>query len=467
MVQVGTVAVVAWGALAFGAVYEWAYIPLLVTCVLLGLLGLASSKQVPIGESRAILIGLALTGAASLVQLIPLQASVLRGISPSTDAFLQQYDLGYAVGDATHPLSLDPGATVLGVGFLVALGVFLAGLTRAFTRSGVRRVVFAIAVLGGVIGTIAVVQKLVLGDHAFMGMKIYGFWTPESKLVVPFGPYVNRNHYAGWMVMAIPLASGYLCALLLNAAGRGTLDLRGRVLWLSSPEGGKALLVALAIVIMTLSVGMSMSRSGIGSLVIAMVLVVWRAFHAVGTRRARLAAIGLFILLVCAPVFWVGLNATVERFSSDAVGSVPTRVRAWRNTLSVIRDFPVAGTGLNTFGTAMILYQTGSRDVHFQESHNDYLQLAAEGGLLLGIPILATVILFVRAVRRRFAAADDEGTIGWVRFGAVAGLVAIAVQSMVEFSLQMPGNAVMFVVLLALALHAPRRVRRSEAPRTV
>lgn len=464
MIHVGTVAAIAWGALAFGAVYSWAYVPLLVACACLGLLGLRSGTGVPMRESRAILIAMALIGVAGLVQLIPLPAAVLRTISPSTDAFLQEYDLAYAVNGASHPLSIDPQATMVGLAFLAALAVFMAGLTRAFSRWGVSRLVFSIVVFGGLVGTIAVVQKLVLGDHAFMGMKIYGFWTPESKLVVPFGPYVNRNHYAGWMLMAIPLAAGYLCGLLPGAPGRGPFDLRARVLWLSSPDGGKAVLVALAIVIMTLSMGLSMSRSGIGCLVVGMALVAWRLFRSLATGRARLASIALFLLLVCAPVSWVGLNATVERFSTDSVGSLPMRLHAWRDTLSVVRHFPLAGTGLNTFGTAMIVYQTGSLDVHFQESHNDYLQLAAEGGLLLGIPIVAAGLLFVRTVRRRFAA-DQSRTASWIRFGAVAGLVAIAVQSLVEFSLQMPGNAAMFVVLLALALHTPR-VRRSATPGT-
>jgi O-antigen ligase len=266
------------------------------------------------------------------------------------------------------------------------------------------------------------------------------------------------------MLMAIPLAAGYLCALLVGSSRRDADDLRARVLWLSSPDGGKAILVALATLIMILSVGMSMSRSGIVCLVVGLSLIGWRLFRSVGTRRARLASVGLFLLLICVPVSWVGLNATVERFSTDNVGSVPMRLHAWRDTLSVVQDFPVAGTGLNTFGTAMIRYQTGNLDVHFQESHNDYLQLAAEGGLLLGLPILAAALLFARTVRRRFAV-DQSRTASWIRFGAVAGLVAVGVQSLVEFSLQMPGNAALFVVLLALALHAPR-VRRPDAPKT-
>ena len=459
-------AALAWGALAFGAVYEWAYAPLLVVCALLGVLALVSTRGVPLRDGRAILVALVLSGVAGIAQLVPLPTATLQAISPSTDAFLRQYDLSYSIEGSAHPLSIDPPATVLGLAFFAAFTLFLVGLTRAFSRWGVRRVVFAIAVLGGVVGAIAVVQKLVLGDHAFMGMKIYGFWTPESKLVVPFGPYVNRNHFAGWMLMVVPLAAGYLCALLVDAANGRRLDFRSRILWLSTPAGGKALLVAMAIMIMTLSLGMSMSRSGIGCMVIAMGLVAARLLFTLKTARAKVASVLLFFVLVCLPVSWVGLNATVERFSTDSVGSVPTRLRAWQNTLAVIRDFPVAGTGLNTFGTAMVVYQTGSRDVHFQESHNDYLQLAAEGGLLMGIPIFIAGIAFARAVRRRFATGEQDRSSGWVRFGAVAGVVAIALQSLVEFSLQMPGNAAMFVVLLAIVLHAPVGVRSSERPRT-
>jgi O-antigen ligase len=91
--------------------------------------------------------------------------------------------------------------------------------------------------------------------------------------------------------------------------------------------------------------------------------------------------------------------------------------------------------------------------MHFREAHNDYLQLAAEGGVLLGIPALAAVVLLVRAIRKRFRDDSDDRMTYWLRFGATTGLVAIALQSAVDFSLQMPGNAVLFVVLCAAALH--------------
>ena len=125
--------------------------------------------------------------------------------------------------------------------------------------------------------------------------------------------------------------------------------------------------------------------------------------------------------------------------------------------MTIIRDFPVFGTGLGTYERAMLLYQTKGREVMYAEAHNDYLQIAAEGGLLVGVPVIATLVVIGIIIRRRLVAGDDDPLTYWIRVGAVAGLAGIAAQSIVEFSLQMPGNRVMFVLLLALAMHRPSR----------
>src|SRR4051812_15512262 len=99
----------------------------------------------------------------------------------------------------------------------------------------------------------------------------------------------------------------------------------------------------------------------------------------------------------------------------------------------------------------------------FIEAHNDYLQLLAEGGLLLGVPILIALALFIREIWRRFREGVDDTRTYWLRAGAVTGLCAIAVQEVSDFTLQMPGAAVLFVVLAAIAIHRPDHVRRAPA----
>jgi O-antigen ligase len=97
------------------------------------------------------------------------------------------------------------------------------------------------------------------------------------------------------------------------------------------------------------------------------------------------------------------------------------------------------------------------------QAHNDYVQLAAEGGLLLGVPAAAAMILLVRAIRRNLRAARAESRGYWIRAGAVIGLLAAAIQEVFEFSLQIPVNALLFATLAAVAL-APVASHPPTAP---
>jgi O-antigen ligase len=103
----------------------------------------------------------------------------------------------------------------------------------------------------------------------------------------------------------------------------------------------------------------------------------------------------------------------------------------------------------------------------YAQAHNDYLQVIAEGGVLVGVPAAAVIGLVVRGIRRRLTAGADQPLTWWVRVGAIAGLAGIAAQSLVEFSLQMPGNVVLFVLLLAIAMHRPRSESRQSSNRRV
>ena len=147
-----------------------------------------------------------------------------------------------------------------------------------------------------------------------------------------------------------------------------------------------------------------------------------------------------------------GAVAALSRFS-DVPQAVQMRLNAWNDGADIIRDFPLTGTGLNTYGTATLFYAESGHELWFREAHNDYLQILAEGGLLVGIPAALFIAAFVVAVRQRFREEGRRHRSYWVRVGAVVGLCAIALQSLVEFSLQMPGNATVFVVLAAIALH--------------
>ena len=165
---------------------------------------------------------------------------------------------------------------------LASLTVLLAGLVPFLGRYGVRTLVAPIVALGVAVAIIGIVQKALLGDGAATGMRIYGFWQPRYLLTTPFGPFVNRNHFAGWMLLVLP----FTVACFLGAAEHGLLKRRGawreRLLWLSSPRGGQLQLMALAVLVMGLSLVMSQSRSGVMCFTLAMA-----AGAVAGRRRYR------------------------------------------------------------------------------------------------------------------------------------------------------------------------------------
>ena len=221
----------------------------------------------------------------------------------------------------------------------------------------------------------------------------------------------------------------------------------------------------IAIVVMGVSLLMTRSRSGIAGFVLATMMtgvVVGRRF---GGGRARWLAWGALAVMLAAVFVWADVNLG-EQITTGG-GSFDLRRKIWRDSAAVIRDFPLTGTGLNTFSTAMFSYQTTHRDMRFQEAHNEYLQVLVEGGVLLAVPAIIALVMLVRAIWRRFALRQDDVMAYWLRVGATTGLVAIGMQSLVEFSLQMPGNATFCVVLMAIALHnAPpsSSTRRRHVP---
>ncbi len=461
------VLLVVWGALAFGAVYPWAHIPLAGGSVVVGAAALwMASPALRWSVVRMPLVGaLGACMAAVLLQVVPLPAALTDTLSPARDALLRTIDLRIATGasgSAYPPLTIDTAATWHGLLLLASFAILLAGLIAYFSRRGILQLAMPIVMFGLLMALIGIVQKAVLGEDAATGMRIYGLWAPKVRLTTPFGPFVNRNHYAGWMLLALPFTLGYLLALADRGFRRVRPDWRSRLLWLSSAEGGRLQIVAFAAMLMGAALVMTRSRSGVACFVLAAGAASVVAIFGERSWKARAALVAVLAAIVAASFAWSDVNA--RRFSPRVDDSIRLRRAIWAVAAQITRDFPVTGTGLNTFGIATLAYQTRFTDMHFGEAHNEYLQIAAEGGLLLAVPAFAALAFAVSELRRRFVESDADRTTRWLRFGAATALGAIALQSTVDFSLQMPGNALLFVVLLAAALHrAPTRERPPSA----
>ena len=451
-------ATIAWGAFAFGAVYPWAYWPLAVAAQIVALLGLAIPSRGAWSRLGLAPLAIALAAfvAAGLAQLVPLPAATLAAISPEASSVISRLDPSAAFGFRAHAATIAPSSTAAALGVIASLALLVLGAARLFSIVGTYATARAITVVGVALALAGIIQK-----PLFSG-KIYGFWASLDG-GNPYGPFVNKNHFAGWMLMALPIALGLLFGGIARGMRGVRPGVREKVLWLSSADASGIVLLLAAASVMALSLILTMSRSGISAAALTIAVAATLAMRRYRSSTQRGAAVVLVAAMSVLVVAWTGTDVLATRFSSTDVSDLNGRVGPWTDALRIARAYPIAGTGLNTYGVATLFYQRSVPDVHFAQAHNDYLQLAAEGGILLTVPAAAAIGFMLAAIRRRFKS-ETSVTTYWIRAGACIGMLAIALQELVEFSLQMPGNALLFAVLCAIALHrTPERGARAAS----
>lgn len=453
LAQALLIAALGCGVFAFGAVYPWAYWPLAAACLIVGLTGVFLDCPPASGASRGLMVSLAFFACAALLQVVPLPPVLLSVVSPSSRAVIESLHPAVRTGIVdNHPLSIQPSLTWTAIVLFGSFALMLVGSSRLFSVVGASGFINRLTWLGVIMALVGIIQNALSNGH------VYGFWV-TSMGGNPFGPFVNRNHFAGWMMLALPLTTGLLCARLNRAMRHVSPNWRDRLLWFSSPQASQLLLLMATVMIMALALALAMSRAGIGGLVIVLLLLSAFALRRGQRSHARTALVAYALLVVVVAVGAVGADAIVARFQPAPETGWLDRGNVWADAWGVAKLFPLAGTGLNTYGVTMLFFQTFNTSVHYAQAHNDYLQLLAEGGALLAIPAAAILAFFIRDVRRRFS--EDRGSSAyWIRVGAVTGLIAIALQEAVDFSLQMPANAALFAAICGIALHkTPARHR--------
>ena len=152
---------------------------------------------------------------------------------------------------------------------------------------------------------------------------------------------------------------------------------------------------------MAMSLVLTMSRSGISALAVSLVLTGWIIARGLKGRSRRTAGAVYLVLMFATAIGWVGADAIVERFSEANWDAFNKRQGAWADAVHVASVFPLTGTGVNTYETAARFYQRHDLDQFYGESHNDYLEILAEGGILVGLPVAIVLVLLAREVRKR------------------------------------------------------------------
>ena len=258
------------------------------------------------------------------------------------------------------------------------------------------------------------------------------YWFREMRYGgMPFGPYVNRNHFAAFAELAIPIP---LVPLILGKVRRERRFVIG--LFALIPIG--ALLLCA-------------SRGGIVSFGVELLFLVSIVLlQRAGTKH--LLTGGMVLVAALSLVSWLGVKQVLSRFASLQTLEVRENKRASmrHGAWHIFLDHPVLGTGLGTFRTVYPPYETLYDGKIVDHAHNDYLETLAETGILGGLCCAWFICLLLLAGLHSLQEPNISLASG-LRLAGLTGCCGVLVHSLVDFNLHIPANATFFFLMALLA----------------
>jgi O-antigen ligase len=253
----------------------------------------------------------------------------------------------------------------------------------------------------------------------------------------PFGPFVNRNHFAGFAELTIPVG---LSLMIFRGLRRDMFPLAS--LLTIVPVGALIL---------------SGSRGGIVGFAFEIVVL---ALIARSRKRAaepaRLAALALVGLAAVALIAWLGASKAIERFSTLHTGdvSLSRRYTMDRGAAQIFLHHPIAGCGLGSLVAVYPRFETLYDGLVVDHVHNDYMELLAEMGLLGALCGGAFLWILFRDSRKSLEAEQGHFSRA-IHAAAVTALCGLLLHSLVDFNLHIPSNALLFLLQAHLATVPP------------
>ncbi len=371
-------------------------------------------------------------------QLTPLDKSFLATISPTTAGLYQQLlpakpeipplegtGVETAVGTT---LSLYPQVTRLRLQRILA--VFLIFVVVRNNLGGsrpLRRLAIVAVANGALLSLFALVQF-------FSSPPTWVYWTYPSMGSV-FGPFICRNHFPFYINMCIGLGLGLLWSRRSSRLLHDPVSLQ----------------ICLALALMLSSVAFSLSRGGFLALVGGFGLCVLVKIKQ-SSQYLRPGAALLTLALVVGVLGWFGIAQIQARLSTLWGGSsiLESRMPLWVQSLSIIKDFPLWGSGYGTYQFVNPLYPVEVKlaDQTFEHVHNDYLEMLVEGGIIGFLLNLLAIGLVFRLSFRALAVHKGHGA-GGLALGALFGFTTVVIQSFVDFGIHIPAITLLAAVLAA------------------
>jgi O-antigen ligase len=331
---------------------------------------------------------------------------------------------------------------------LAAYLLVLFLLAQAFReRRDLQRLSWFVMAFGFLISLLAIIQ------HFTSRSEIY--WMSELKIEGdPFGPYVNRNHFAGFIELTLPTG---LALMAFRGVKRDLFPLA-------------TLLTIVPVSAMILSA----SRGGIIGFGLEIVVLVLLARSRKAWRGQGATIAAIVALLAVAVVAWVGTSRAFERFSGTTIheATLGRRASMFRGAAHIFLDHPIKGCGLGTLIDVFPGYENAYDGKLIDHVHDDYIETLAETGVLGGICGVMFLWVLYREGRKNFIAEQGHFSRG-LHAGAIMAVSGLLWHSFVDFNLQIPANALLFLLQAYLVTSpplppdaaGPRVRRRAESPR--
>lgn len=464
-IEMGILLLLIFTPLAIGTVQSWsAAIMEAGAFIIFGvwLLKMALDREIVLIKTPLFIFLIAMIG-LTIFQIIPLPARVIELTSPSANKIYRAFlDDG---NNVMRTISIYPHATINELLKLLSYAAIFTVIIHHYkTKKQLLSVIHTIIIMGCLIAVFAVAQKATWNGMLFwfypVGEELY------SDATYIWGPYINHNHFAGYMEMAIPVGLGLLLYKALNLrkiSGRSRISLTRRLVWLfDSKDIIPVVLLSIAVAVMSAVLFMSLSRGGIIGFVSSMIFfwVMIRTRRSLRKMARPVAVVGIIIIIV------IGLAAgsrVEERFGELGKDSKIKRTYIWSDSSRIVKDFPFLGTGLGTFQNIYPVYQTRNPIFLFEHAENDYIEILTDTGFTGFMLILGLAFTWFYSVITAWYTRHKNFP-KCIVAGGLSSCVAIAVHSFIDFNMRIPANAMLLTVIAAISYAAVLNRSQKQRP---
>lgn len=468
VIEKGIVFLLVFTPLAFGTVQQWSVAVMeIVSFIIFGAwLFLRAMSNEQRAKSR-VSIPLLLIFPAGLmliavIQIIPLPEKVLSVISPSTIRVYKTF-ADDAFG-TLRTLSLYQGATINEIFKVLAYSaIFLVIINHYRTKQQINSLFRLIIYMGCFLVIFAIIQKMTWNGRLFWFYPLSS--NLNSDMTHIWGPYINHNHFAGYMELAIPLAMGLLLYNAAKVKSLPAISFSKRIADISNSNSLLPMtLLSIAALIMCGGIFICLSRGGIIGFTVSMLFFtgITRTRRSLRKKAGLFALLGILIFFGVVMASWSRIEGRFEEIGEE--GKI-ARIYVWRDTANMIKDFPAFGTGMGTFRSIYPQYQTKYSQLLFEHAENDYIEILTDTGFTGFVIVITMIFVFfynvIKAWRQR-----HNIYVKCMVAGGLSSCAAIATHSFTDFNMRIPANALLLTVIAALTYATVNVEQRAGSVKT-